>query len=106
MVKTLGFLLAAVVAVSTSAGDIRGTVGEIWASPSTHHVMFTINGNDADPARCNSSKRYSISLRQPGGRATFETLLLAAENEYAIWVQGLKTCNGYDAENIKFLVLE
>ncbi len=88
------------------AGEIRGTIGEVWASPSSQHVMFTVNGTDADPARCNTSARYSINLAQPGGRVTFDTLLAALENDFSVRVIGLKTCNGYDAENIKYLVLE
>lgn len=84
----------------------RGHVENIWASPSSMFVMFSLREGIPKTVRCNTSRRYSIHLGGPGGEASYSALLLAFEHEYPIEVESLNTCNGYDAENIKFIVVK
>ncbi|MEM7078030.1 MAG: hypothetical protein AAF513_05310 [Pseudomonadota bacterium] len=84
----------------------QGEIDRIWASPSSQFVMFSLRPASKALARCNTSNRYSINLSERGGSATLETLLLAAREQLPVEVESLNTCNGYDAENIKFIVID
>ena len=78
-----------------------GKVHEIWASPTSNLVMFSIADLNSKVHRCNTTEKFSINLSLPGGRATYELLLLAKQNKYLVSVETLNTCNVFDAENVK-----
>lgn len=88
------------------ASTVVGRVGEIWASPTSYLVMFSIPGSNSKLHRCNSAERFSINLTLPGGRVTYELLQLAKQNEYVVSVETLNTCNTFDAENVKSLLVK
>lgn len=103
VVSALIFILAT--SVWAFAGDAAGPVGTIWASPTSSFVMFNVASTSTEYHRCNESQRYSIDLRKPGGDATYALLMLAKQENYRIQVESLNTCNPFDAENIRNLLI-
>ena len=103
ILSALVFTLA--ISVATFAGDTTGPVGTIWASPTSTFVMFNVTNPNTEYHRCNESRRYSIDLREPGGAATYELLMLAKQENYRVQVESLNTCNPFKAENIRNLTV-
>ncbi len=105
-VKSIALLLCLTLVAGTAyAGDAEGTVGEVWASPTSNYVMFSINDPTAKAHRCNTSGRYAIDTHAPGGRVTLDVLLLAKHTEQTLFVKSLNTCNLFDAENARYIVI-
>jgi hypothetical protein len=102
-------LIAAKLATMTSstayASSGQGNVRSIWVAPNSPYVMFDLSTPIHELHRCNKLERFSIDLRLESGRASFETLLLAKSHNLTISVQGLNTCNFYDAENVKNMIV-
>ena len=88
------------------ASNAVGTVGEIWASPTSNLIMFSIPDSDSKLHRCNTSGRFSINLSRPGGHVTYELLMYAKQNGYTLSVNTLNTCNVFDAENVKNITVK
>lgn len=103
LLLSVGLLLLAEHAL---ASTIEGRVGEIWVSPTSYLVMFSVPDSDSKLHRCNSAERFSINLSLPGGRASYELLQLAKQNAYRISVVTLNTCNTFDAENVKSILIK
>jgi hypothetical protein len=103
-------LLALIILVSINAPAFAGTgaglVRSIWASPTSPYIMFDFTTPMRSTHRCNRSERFSIDLRGIGGRASYETLLMAKTEKLAVSVQGLGTCNIHDAENVKIIEVQ
>jgi hypothetical protein len=103
-------LLALIFLVSINATAFAGTgsgiVRSIWASPTSPYIMFDFTTPMRSTHRCNRSERFSIDLRGIGGRASYDTLLMAKTEKLAVSVQGLGTCNIHDAENVKIIVVQ
>lgn len=85
----------------TLASNLTGRIGEIWASPTSYLVMFSVPDSQGKLHRCNTTGKFSINLSQPGGRATYELLLQAKRYGYVVSVETLNTCNAFEAENVK-----
>jgi len=103
MKRTILLVCLLVTSMNAAAGDASGTLGAIWASPTSTFVMFVVVDPTAEYHRCNESQRYSLDLRQPGGAATYRLLMLAKQENYTVEVEGLNTCNPFKAENIRNL---
>ena len=99
------FLLITLTAAHAHAGDAEGPILDLWASPISNFVMFTIDDPKAKWHRCNTSGRYAIDVLAPGGRATLEVLLLAKRLDLVLYVKSLNTCNQYDAENARHIIV-
>ena len=87
------------------ADDAEGKIIELWGSPTAGYIMFSVSDPSHQPHRCNSSGRFSIDLRGPGGNATYELLLLAKAENLNIYVKSLNTCNPFDAENVRYVIV-
>ena len=85
------------------AGTGQGVVRSIWASTVAPYVMFDFTTPIEDSHMCNRTKRFSIDTKSIGGHAALETLLLAKRMGLTVSVQGLGTCNIYEAENVKHI---
>ena len=83
------------------AGSGEGLLRSIWASPTSPYVMFDFATPMRGTHRCNRSGRFAIDLRGIGGRASYDTLLMAKTEKLTVSIQGLGTCNIHDAENVK-----
>ena len=94
------------VTTAADAGTGQGVVRSIWASTISPYVMFDFRTPIEDSHACNRSKRFSIDTSGIGGLAAFETLLLAKRMGLTVSVQGLGTCNIYEAENVKHLQIQ
>ncbi|MFK8015251.1 MAG: hypothetical protein AB8G17_07405 [Gammaproteobacteria bacterium] len=103
MKRTSLLICLLLMSAGAAAGDAAGTLGAVWASPTSTFVMFVVVDPSAEYHRCNESQRYSLDLRQPGGEATYQLLLLAKRENYTVAVEGLNTCNPFKAENIRNL---
>ncbi|MEM9055887.1 MAG: hypothetical protein AAGD86_00340 [Pseudomonadota bacterium] len=101
-----GFLASVLGAGPAIAGDAEGRVAALWASPTNNLVMFSLDDPNADLHRCNTSGRYAIDVLAPGGRATLELLLLAKANDLMLSVESLNSCNAFNAENARFIVVQ
>jgi hypothetical protein len=105
--RQLSVLIMLVSMTSTvSAGTGQGVVRSIQASPTSPYVMFDFTTPMRGTHRCNRSERFAIDLRGIGGRASYETLLLAKSEKLTVSVQGLGTCNIHDAENVKTIEVQ
>jgi len=106
MRQLLSIILLLGTTATASAGTGEGLVRSIWASPTSPYVMFDFTTPMRSTHRCNRSERFSIELRGIGGRASYETLLLAKREKLTVSVQGLGTCNIHDAENVKIIEVQ
>ena len=100
-----GLLAATVFAQAASASGASGTVDEIWSSPTSTYVLFSLAGTGINYHRCNTSGRFSIDMRAPGGNSTLQLLLSAKDEGYTVSVRSLNTCNEFNAENIRELTI-
>jgi hypothetical protein len=100
--------LVIMMTISTTAvaGTGQGVVRSIWASTISPYVMFDFRTPIENSHMCNRSKRFSIDTSGIGGLAALETLLLAKRMGLMVSVQGLGTCNIYEAENVKHLQIQ
>lgn len=101
-----GIILSMSIASTAFAGTGQGVVRSIQASPTSPYVMFDFTTAMRGTHRCNRSERFAIDLRGIGGRASYETLLLAKSEKLTVSVQGLGTCNIHDAENVKTIEVQ
>jgi hypothetical protein len=106
MKQLLACIILTSMAATASAGTGEGVVRSIWASPTSPYLMFDFTTPMRGTHRCNRSGRFSIDLRGIGGRASFETLLMAKSGKLVVSVQGLGTCNIHDAENVKIIEVQ
>ena len=106
MKSALLLLILMTMTTTASAGTGQGVVNSIWASTISPYVMFDFRTPIEDSHMCNRSKRFSIDTSAIGGLAALETLLLAKRMGLTVSVQGLGTCNIYDAENVKHLRIQ
>jgi hypothetical protein len=88
------------------AGTGQGVVHSIRASTIAPYVMFDFTTPIENSHMCNRAKRFSIDTSGVGGKEAFETLLLAKRMGLRVFVQGLGTCNIYDAENVKHIQVQ
>lgn len=101
-----GIIFAMSMTSTAFAGSGEGVLRSIQASPTSPYVMFDFTTPVRNTHRCNRSKRFAIDLRGGGGRATYETLLMAKSENLTVSVQGLGTCNIHDAENVKTIEVQ
>jgi len=88
------------------SGDAVGKITNIFVADNSVYVLFKLNSEINDTPRCNEEKRFSISLRKPGGRATYTAILEAKREGYEVTVKGLNTCiNEWKSEDIKNIML-
>lgn len=101
MSRMLALLLVSLFFSTAIAGTGRGKIQEVSVAPNSPYVMFRLSEPLEEVHRCNECRRFSVDLRTVGGRASYEVLLRAKQNAWTTSVQGLNTCNEYDAENVK-----
>lgn len=105
--KLLATLIVATMPSGVWAGHGHGKVGRIGIGNDAPVVLFDLSSQVEEPPRCNELGRFAIDLRKPGGRSSYEALLLAKERDLAVTVTGLNTCKAYrGTEDIRETILK
>ena len=106
MYKLIIVLITLSFSNSVLSGNATGKITSILVADNSFNVLFMLNSEIEDTPRCNEEKRFSISLRKPGGVAAYTAILEAKKENYEVSVEGLNTCvNEWKSEDIKNIKL-
>ncbi len=105
--KLWATLIFATMPSAAWAGHGQGKIGRIWVGNDAPVILFELSSQVEESPRCNELGRFAIDLRRPGGRASYDALLLAKERNLTIAVTGLNTCKTYKGtEDIREIVIK
>ena len=106
MYKLIILLITLSFSTNVFSGNATGKIISILVTNNSFYVLFMLDSKIKDTPRCNEEKRFSLSLRKPGGLAAYTAILEAKREGYEVSVKGLNTCfNEWKSEDIKHLKL-
>lgn len=106
MFKAHPLLILCFFSTQAFSSVVESRVAQIWGAQNSNYMMFSLIGNVAEKHRCNTSDRYSIDMSKPGGTRLTDLILLSKKEDYTIVVKTLNTCNPFDAENVREIVIQ
>jgi len=104
MKKIVLYVLITFASFGSLAGNVKGTVRDLYIHSTSDKVMFNINATSYNFTNCATSSRYAFKVGSPQGQAMLSALLFAKAAGKSINIHGGNSCDIHgDSEDIAYL---